>query len=359
MPSRRKLLVAGGTLAAAGAAAYMLTRGPGYDAATATLWSPRDAATFDGLVHYASLAANSHNAQAWRFAPTGGGVAILPDMTRALPVADPDHHHLFASLGCAAENLMLAAAAAGRSSALAYRPEEGGRIEIALGQNGEAGPLFEAILERQSTRSTYDGRPVPTADLAALEAAARVDGAEAMLITDAASIARVLDLILAANAVQVADPAFAAELKSWLRFNARAAIETGDGLYAACAGNPPLPSFLGGFIFNRLFTVASENDRYAKQVRSSAGLAVIHSAQDDPRHWVQAGRSCQRFALQAAALGIRQAHVNQAVEVVSIRTQLQALLGLGNRRPDMVLRFGYAPPMPRSMRRPAAEVIVS
>ena len=335
----------------------MLTRAPDHAAATAALWSPCDPSTFEGLVHYATLAANSHNAQAWRFRKTADGVTIRPDMRRALPMADADHHHLYASLGCAAENLMLAAGAAGRSAALDFVPEGAGRVEVALGTAGAPDPLFDAILSRQCTRSTYDGRAVPKADLAALAAAARVEGAEVMLITDPARIEAVLELILAANAAQVSDPAFAVELKSWLRFNARAAVATGDGLYAACSGNPVLPSFLGKFLFDHFFTVKAENDRYARQVRSSSGLALIHSDRDDPAHWVQAGRACQRLALQATVLGIRHAHLNQPVEVSATRPQLQSLLGLGDRRPDMLLRFGYAPPMPRSLRRPVAAVI--
>jgi hypothetical protein len=357
MPSRRTLLLGGGALVLAAAGGYVLTRGPDHAAATSALWSPRDPAHFEGLVHYATLAANSHNAQAWRFRATPEGVAIRPDLRRALPVADADHHHLYASLGCAAENLMLAAGAAGRSAALNYMPEGEGRVEIALAGGGAADPLSDAILARQCTRSNYDGRAVPVADLATLEAAARVKGAEVMLVTDPGRIEAVLELILAGNAAQVSDPAFAAELKFWLRFSTRSAVATGDGLYSACSGNPTLPDVLGRFMFDRFFTVKAENDRYARQVRSSSGLAVIHSARDDPEHWVQAGRSCQRFALQATALGIRHAHLNQPVEVTSVRPQLQALLGLGDRRPDMVLRLGYAPPMPRSLRRPVTAVI--
>lgn len=337
----------------------MLTRGPDYAAAADSLWLPRDPATFEGLVHYATLAANSHNAQAWRFRQTTEGVAILPDMNRALPVADSDHHHLYASLGCAAENLMLAAGAAGRSAALAFAPEGEGRVEIALGSHSAPGPLFAALLERQCTRSDYDGQTVPASDLAMLEAAARVEGAAVTIVTNPALIEQVLELILTANAAQVSNPAFAAELKSWLRFNAGTAVETGDGLFSGSSGNPSLPSILGRFMFDRFFTVSAENDRYAGQVRSSAGLAIIHSDHDNPAHWVQAGRACQRFALQATALGIRHAHLNQPVEVASARPQLQSLLGLGERRPDMVLRFGYAPPMPRSLRRPVAAVIDS
>ena len=41
-----------------------------------------------------------------------------------------------------------------------------------------------------------------------------------MLIEDRARMAQVLEMILAANTAQVSDPSFAAELKSWLCFNA-------------------------------------------------------------------------------------------------------------------------------------------
>ena len=346
-----------GTAAVAGAGgAFGLLAAPDYDAEAAALWSARDAASFEGLVHYATLAANSHNAQAWRFRKTPEGVAILPDLSRALPVADGDNHHLYASLGCAAENLMLAAGAAGRSAALSFAAEGQGSVTVALGNSGTADPLFGAILDRQCTRSVYDGRAVPAADLDSLAAAGR-DGAEVMLIDDRPRIDAVLELILAANRAQVSDPAFTAELESWLRFNARAAVSSGDGLYSGTSGNPSLPGFLGRFMFRRFFTPDRENDRYAGQVRSSAGLAIIHSAGDGPAHWVNAGRAYQRFALRATTLGIRHAHLNQPVEVATVRPALQSLLGLGSRRPDVVLRFGYAPAMPRSLRRSLNAVI--
>jgi hypothetical protein len=65
------------------------------------------------FIRYATLAANGHNTQPWRFARTRAGVDILPDYSRRTPVVDPDDHHLFVSLGCAAENLSIAARPAG------------------------------------------------------------------------------------------------------------------------------------------------------------------------------------------------------------------------------------------------------
>lgn len=359
--TRRGLLLGGGAVVAVGAAgAYFAMRGPDYESLAEATWVPRSPdgdPGLDYLVHYATLAANSHNTQPWTFSGSDDRVTIAPDLTRATPVADADNHHLFASLGCAAENLMLAAGAAGKGAEARFEPDGEGAVEIDLAGTTSGEPaLFDTILERQCTRSDYDGRAVSADDLAKLEAAARVDGCEVMLISDDARIEQALDLVVAANTVQVENPAFAEELLAWLRFNAAQAAETRDGLYAGCSGNPTLPPWLGRMMFGFAFKPGSENDRYAGQIRSSSGLAVFVSDQDDKAYWVQSGRSYQRFALQATALGIRHAFINQPLEVADIRPQFAAWLGT-DRRPDLIVRFGYAEPMPRSLRRPVAEVM--
>jgi len=113
---------------------------------------------------------------------------------------------------------------------------------------------------------------------------------------------------------------------------------------------------------NHLFVslgCAAENlDKFARQLRSSAGLAVCVSQRADPDHWVRAGRACQRFALQAAAMGIKHSFVNQPVEVARLRPDLAALVGMPGRRPDIVMRFGYGPTLPFSARRPVQAFLV-
>jgi hypothetical protein len=85
---------------------------------------------------------------------------------------------------------------------------------------------------------------------------------------------------------------------------------------------------------------------------------VFHSERQEAAQWLEVGRCFERFALQATALGVRTAFVNQPVEVAGLRPRLAAELGLGTRRPDLVLRFGYGPEMPRSLRRNTGEVIL-
>lgn len=309
------------------------------------------------LVRYATLAANSHNTQPWRFHAGDGFIDILPDFSRRTPAVDPNDHHLFVSLGCAAENLAIAAAATGWPGEVQMTPEaDGARYAFASGSMSTS-PLYAAITQRQSTRVEYDRRPIPVADLAFLEQAADTPGVHLTLLTDRVRIGKVRDLVVAANGVQMADPAFISELKRWIRFNPRSALASGDGLFSAASGNPVLPNVLGRFAFERFFNARTENDTYARQIDSSAGVAVFVGDRQDKMHWIRVGRSCQRFALTAAHLGIKVAFINQPIEVARFRPELAALVGDAGRRPDIVLRFGYGPTLPLSLRRPVQAVL--
>ena len=79
---------------------------------------------------------------------------------------DPDDHHLFVSLGCAAENLALASEARGRPGELHFDPANDGFAAFVFGDGPATGSaLFDAIPKRQSSRADYDGKPVSSADL--------------------------------------------------------------------------------------------------------------------------------------------------------------------------------------------------
>lgn len=310
------------------------------------------------FIRYATLAANGHNTQPWRFRVAENAIEVLPDFSRRTPIVDPDDHHLFASLGCAAENLALAAEARSRRATIRFQPAHDGSVVVALERGPSASTdLFDAIPRRQSTRAEFDGRPVSVADLNALKAASAVQGVDVALIVDRTQIDRVRDLVVAGNSAQMGDPAFLRELKDWLRFSPRQAMRAGDGLFAASSGNPVLPPWLGSPLFDWVFRADAENEKYAKQLRSSAGVAVFVAARDDPEHWMLAGRACQRFALQAAALGLKNSFINQPAEVVALRPELATLVGLPGRRPDIVMRLGYGPTLPYSPRRRVSTVL--
>ena len=95
------------------------------------------------LIRHATLAASNHNTQPWRFRIGEGRVEILPDFSRRTPVVDPDDHHLFASLGCAAENLAIAAEARCRAGELRFDPADDGSVMFAFGTGPIAGSALK------------------------------------------------------------------------------------------------------------------------------------------------------------------------------------------------------------------------
>lgn len=357
---RRLLAAAPATLAACSGGS-----GPGSHAAAAQqTWRHGPLQGLQGralqteLVRYATLAPSSHNTQCWKFAFEPSAIRILPDTTRRCPAVDPDDHHLFVSLGCATENLVQAAAAHGLAAQARFDvAQDAVQVQLAPAPP-VASALFQAIPARQSTRGAYDGQALARGELGLLERAAGSDRVRLLLLTGQAAIENVLAYVVQGNTAQMQDPAFLAELKAWIRFSGAEAVRQGDGLFAASSGNPALPSWLGSLLFGLFFTPAAENARYAEQLRSSAGVAVFAGLGSDKADWVEVGRACQRFALQAAALDIRTAFVNQPVEVAALRAPFAASLGLGALRPDLVLRFGRGPKLPPSLRRPVPAVLV-
>ncbi len=363
--NRRMLIAGAGGAVVLGGVAAATIAGMGsdadYAAGIAPLRAPLSApAPLRELVRFATLAPNGHNTQPWRFRIGAGHIDVLPDPSRRTPVVDPDDHHVFVSLGAAAATLALAGAARGQPGEVRFDAANGGSLvyDFSAGP-ARPSPLFDAIVQRQSTRGDYDGRPVSAADLASLARAAAVPGVALVLVTDRPRLDQIRDLVIAGNSAQLADPAFRRELKSLLRFNPSTALRHGDGLFSAASGSPALPDWLGPLAFDWLAPASSQNDAYAKQIRSSAGIAIFTGAIEGPAGWVAVGAACQRFSLQATALGLKHAYLNQPVEVPALRPALAALVGMAGTRPDIVMRFGTGPALPFSPRRPVDAVIVA
>lgn len=309
------------------------------------------------LVRYATLAANGHNTQPWKFAIKENVIEIHPDYSRRLLAVDPSDRELWISLGCALENLVVAARAAGYAADVTY-PDRADFIHIRLtADSAYASRLFDAIPLRQNTRSDYDGQLVPTADLDRLEALPLEPGVTLRFIVNPADMNIVSDYISQGDLHQYADPAFVEELTFWLRFNKKEALASLDGLYTRSSGNPEVPRWLG-----QLFLAGTKPQQQAdadiKKLRSSPGAVVVASESDDLAAWVRTGQVYERLALTLTSLNIKSAFLNQPIEVPDVRGQFQRAIGLSNALPQLLVRFGYANPMPRSLRRPIEQVLL-
>lgn len=314
------------------------------------------------VIYCATLAPSGHNAQPWKFRIEGeDNITILPDYHRVLPVADPDNHELFISLGCALENLVVAAEHFG------YRPEvkiySGQQVSIKVKLNSckeEGGNLlFGQVKRRQSTRNKYDGKPIPKEHLLALKASALGKDVDCKILADKTAMAPVTALVKEACLLQYSDEVFINELVKWIRFSKMIATKKADGLSGAVSGNPSVPEWFGKFLLGATVSAEKEAAKCEEMINSSSALAIFTTTQNDEAGWINLGRSFERFALTASSLGIKLAHENMACEVPAVRQKLASLLALNaNEQPLLVVRLGYSEAMPYSYRRPMHKVIL-
>lgn len=311
------------------------------------------------LIRLATLAASNLNSQPWQFRIERDAIWILPDYARRMPVIDPDDSQLFHSLGCAVENLVLAAGAQGFDTEVSYSSASDG-IVVRLERStwAKASDLYAAIPLRQCVRKAYDGQPLGRAELAKLTHIGRGSKAQTLLLVNETAKENLIELVTQGNALQLTDRAYRRELAVWTRFNNHEALRRGDGRASRALGRVPLPRIPTRFLTKQLFDPEAQSNRDAKRIRSSAGIVVFVASEHDKPTWIDVGRACQRFALQAAALDIRTAFINQPIKAPRLQTQFEDWLQLKGERAMLMLRFGHGPKARLSLRRPIEQVIV-
>ena len=308
------------------------------------------------LVRFAALAASGHNTQPWKFKILGNAIEIHPDFTRRLPAVDPNDRELWISLGAALENLLVAARASGFAPEVTY-PDSADVIRVRLTRDTpQVSPLLATILTRQNTRSIYDGQPIQSNYLERLRVTLE-PGVSLQFRSSRSELETILEYVNQGNLKQYADQAFMTELIHWVRFDKREALASLDGLYSRCSGNPAVPRWLGQMVVTGT-KPQGQADSDAKKLRSSSGAVIVTSASDDKPAWVRVGQVYERLALEMTALNIKSAFLNQPIEVSSIRGQFQTAMGLEKMLPQLLVRFGYADAMPRSLRRGLDQILL-
>ena len=164
---------------------------------------------------------------------------------------------------------------------------------------------------------------------------------------------------MAGNEQQLTNNAFKDELVRWIRFNDREALASRDGLLSRGSGNPSLPRWVANLVIGSALKPAAQSKKDALHIRSSAGLLLFTTPQNDAAAWIATGRASERFALLTTTLNLRCAYLNQPGEVPAVRAQVQSQLSLKGAYPQLLMRFGHGPAMPRSLRRPVGEVLLS
>ncbi|NER10101.1 Putative TM nitroreductase [Muriicola jejuensis] len=313
------------------------------------------------IIEYGIMAPSGHNTQPWKFKIDQNEIQIYPDFTKSLPVVDADHHAMYISLGCAVENIVLAALNDGYFPEVRIVKKHGDAefICIALQVNSESHKdyLYRYIKERQVTRNEYKDTEVSPEDLELLIDSTRFPGVQVRSFITPEEINQLEPLIIEGSIRQFRNKQFVEELVSWIRFSKTEIEKKKDGIWHASMGFPGTGKFLGNLIMKKFVSAESEAKRWKKLIRASAGFLLFIAEENDVTHWVNLGRAFQRFGLTACKLKISHAHVNMPCEEFEVREKMTKLLGIDIGYPLLLIRFGYSNKMPYSYRRPMEEVL--
>ena len=313
------------------------------------------------IIKYGIMAPSGHNTQPWKFAVVENEIQIHPDFKRALPVVDADNHALYISLGCAAENIILAAANAGYDSDLKIDKDRTGTEFIKIVLHPQSGDhmddLFNHIKERQVTRTAYSKTGVSPEDLGRLLNSAKFRGVQVRSFTTPEEIAHLQPFIIEGSNRQFRNKDFVDELVSWIRFSKKEVEDKQDGIWHASMGLPGTGRFLGDLIMKKFVSAKSEAKRWKKLIEASAGYLLFTAEENDVLHWVHTGRAFQRFGLTACKLKINHAHMNMPCEEIEVRRKMAKSLKIDSGYPLLLIRFGYSHKMPYSYRRPLEAVL--
>jgi nitroreductase len=303
------------------------------------------------LVGWAVLAANSHNSQPWRFVicPDDNCINVVLDNDSILPASDKSGRQAHISIGCAMQNLFMAAAAYGLSPKIIFDglPDiNSGTVlakilfnDVTLALSNYGPDMFLAIKDRRMYRGQYDpGRALPDYVIDGFNSIAFENGVELKLITDKPTIFAIAEIQYTADRAVIALNDFRSELSKFMLPN-----DTNN--YVAQKG-PFDPSLAAG-------VAASGRDG----IRSSPVLGVISVSDDSPEYWLKAGSAFQNMAIVAEDNDLSMAVHAAMVEVKMFNVLLKArLIQLG--RPTVIFRVGYAyDRWPHSPRMSAGTVI--
>ncbi|MEI8003024.1 MAG: hypothetical protein WCG94_01685 [Methanothrix sp.] len=303
------------------------------------------------LLNYAILAPSSHNTQPWKFNVTNDSILIFADKSRQLQVADADQRELYISIGCALENLIVAADRFGYNCSVAYFPGEAdlvAKVALQPTANPTIDPrLFSAILSRQTNRNPYEPQAISDADLETICSLSSDADASIFITSDSGVKRDFLNLVVQANGIQYSDAEYKSELGHWL----------GQGVMGPTGMQAKMAQL--AVVFLDMGPEQSKKD--AKLINSTPYLGFISTANNDSISALKAGRVLERFWLAATALGIRLHPMSQALEVKPTKANLTGLLPAQEKRRQVqqTFRLGYAKPATEhSPRRPLQEMMM-
>jgi hypothetical protein len=287
--------------------------------------TPREKLAF--LARYAERAPSNCDAQPWHLSVGEAHVDVVADLGRAVGKADPHYREITIASAAASETLLAAIRAYGFEGALMPLPDWQAKTLIArigLGRGTRRGLLDRDLLHallasRTEVRASARSTIIPNEVQTMMHEAAASFGVNLHLIGDRATKETIARLVIEADRVQFADPAFRQDAHS----SSKALSYSLSRMAAA---------------LSRLLDAGTHLGR---DIAEAPLLGVFTTKNDDRADWVAAGRAMAKVLHGMALYGLVNRFFNQPIEVETTRMALADLVAPGE-RPQLLSRLAYA-----------------
>lgn len=341
-------------------------------------WSTWAGQSSDGpvaLVRAAIVAANAHNTQPWFFRVKPSRIEVIADTTRNIGTVDPMLREMHIGIGCALENLALAAPVHGYACKLSLRETDSAIAVADLASAPRSkSPLFEAIGSRHTNRGAYDTERRAGVDmLSGLQSLVDDEQVKVVWFSGSRERARFGELVVAATEAFIADPDQSRDSARWFRNGSREIEAHRDGITVYTQGLSSLMLLAARIVpVSRqradTYWLAATRDKHVATA-SAFGILVATEPHSNVSR-MKVGRMWQRMHLWATGRGLAMHPLNQPVERAEREqtAQLQPrftnaladIIGAPDWHPLMSFRVGYPTMEPGiSPRRGVHEVLMA
>jgi nitroreductase len=313
-------------------------------------------------VSFGVRAPSIHNTQPWRWVYRAGVLELYADRSRQLPALDPDGRSMLLSCGAALELARLGFAAAGRRTEVDRlpdrdRPDLLARIRpvARVAVDDSVVERAEAAERRRTERRPFLVDPVPADAVRSLLAVVTDAGVYAYAVERADEKLDLAVVFSWADGVEMADPAYRAELAHWTR-----AADAPDGVPAAAVPHVPAAAPRHTDVTLRDFEAGiTGGEELTEVVDERPVYLVVFSTADDRAARLRAGEAYARISVEAERQGLASSAMTQAVDLPAVRERFRTLMNWAD-HPQMVLRVGHPQPGPAPAptgRRPLTDVL--
>ncbi len=292
------------------------------------------------LLRYAILAPSTHNSQPWLFHVTDQSCIVSYNPKLALPQADPLGRDLFISLGCAIENLCIAARYFNMFERIEYASGSDTTVAEIFFSPGTSAPnlqeeqLFRAIRTRVNARGLFTSEPLSEEVLAH---APRSPHATTHYVVDSKKILQLANLTKRGIRLAYTSTDFRKEMSAWMHSSFSSAREglLGYSLKMPALLSLVIPTLVRYFDISPLLAMLNY-----KSFTSAPTVCVITASDNTRLSWLQTGHLAERLMLWFNAHGVNTSIFMASIEIGNFAQHVQEIIDT-KETPQFLFCIGY------------------